>query len=98
MHMKSPAAALLQDFQVASRLGVLYDTKSVAMSGYRQIVGVLGRDLKKHTAVRAALVSLAGGVQESRAEAADSRHTARIAHNRTHAVDHSSMFVVALAV
>ena len=62
-------AALGEHREVAAGLRRLDDAEGVALPRHGQIAGVVGRDLQEHALVRAALVGLAGRVQEARPEA-----------------------------
>src|SRR6202171_4158693 len=68
MHAQRTAAALGQHVEIATRLRRLDHAESSLLTGYRDILGVIGGDLQEYAAVRAPLVSLSGGMQETRAE------------------------------
>src|SRR5260370_41131848 len=66
---KRAAIAIGEHGEVATRLGGLHDAKGEFLPRDRNIGGVIAGELKKNTRVRAAFVSLAGGVEKTRAEA-----------------------------
>ena len=67
MNPQRATAALEQNIEVAAR-PALHHSETSAMARNRQIVAIVGCDLKKDAAVRPTLVSLAGRMQKSRAE------------------------------
>src|SRR5437763_14181586 len=68
MDSQSPSLALHKHVEVATRLCCLNHTKARRVARNRQIVADVGGDLQEYTAVRAALISLAGRVQKTRTE------------------------------
>src|SRR5581483_1793469 len=80
MYTESPAAAVGEHLEIAPRLCRFYDPKCVFASRDRQVDAIITGDLEKHTAVRAAFVCLASGVQVAGAKSQGSGHTFAIAH------------------
>src|SRR5262245_31372254 len=76
------AAALGEHGEVASGLGGLDDAEREVPSGDGEVGRVVGGDLQEDAAVRAALVGLAGRVQEARAEADAGRGPRSVAERR----------------
>src|SRR5262245_38295745 len=66
---KGAPAALGEHGEVAARLGGLDDAEREVPAGNREVGCVVSGDLQEDAAVRAALVGLAGRVEEARAEA-----------------------------
>ena len=73
---RRPQAALAQGRQVAGGLRLLERGEAVGAPGIGDVVGVVADHLDEHAGGRAALVELAGGVQEARAEAEGGGHAA----------------------
>src|SRR5581483_4917632 len=68
MNAQRAPLALKENAEIAARLRRLDDAEARAMARNGKVVGVVGRDLQKHAAVRAAFVGLPGGMQKTRAE------------------------------
>src|SRR6478672_12366511 len=96
MHPQRTAAALGQHVEITARLGSLDHAESGPLTGYRQILGVIGGDLQKYPAVRAALIGLAGGMQKTRTEFGTGRDMALVAHLEPHALQLIDMLVIAV--
>ena len=79
MHPQGAPSALGEHVEVAACLGGLDDTEARAVPRDRQILVVFRGDLQEHAGVRASFVSLAGRVQEARAEADAGRDLAAVA-------------------
>ena len=68
VNAQRPPPPLQQNLEVAASLGGVYHAESGAMPRNRQVLAIVRGDLKKHTAVGAAFVGLAGRMQEAWAE------------------------------
>src|SRR5215469_12691261 len=68
MDSQRAPATFEENVKVAAGLRIFHNAETGAVSGNGDVLAVVGGDLEKHTAVRTALVSLAGRVQKSRAE------------------------------
>src|ERR1700681_3977426 len=80
MHPKRTPAALGQHVEITAGLCRLDDAEAGLLIGHGEIPGIVGCDLQKYTAVGAALVSLPGGMQETRAEFGTGRDMALVTH------------------
>ena len=69
MDAEGAAAAVEQDLEIATGLSGFDDAESVFLAGNGEVEGVVACDLQDHSVVTAALVSLSGRMQESRAKA-----------------------------
>src|SRR6266478_7733532 len=69
------AFALGQYLEIAARLCRLHHAKGVLLAWHWQIIRVVAGNLEEHTGVWAALISLPGGMQKPRAEAATGGHS-----------------------
>src|SRR6185437_10670669 len=58
-----------------------YDSEGVLLSGHRKIVRIIAGNLQEHAGVRAAFVSLSGGMKETRAKAQAGCHLLAVAHS-----------------
>src|SRR5262249_26026012 len=79
VHTQCAPATLGEHAEVAARLRRFDNAEADPLSGYWKIFGWLRGDLKKDTAVRAAFVSLAGGMQKARPEAETGRDAPPVA-------------------
>src|SRR5580765_1609560 len=68
------AFALGQYLEIAARLRRLHHAEGILLARHRQIVGVVTGNLKEHSAIRATLISLPGGMQKTGAEADAGSH------------------------
>src|SRR3982074_3294863 len=82
MHAQGAPAALGQHVKIAARLRRLDHPKTGLLTGHREIPGVIRCDLQEYAAVRSALVGLAGGMQETRAEFGAGRDMALVAYRK----------------
>ena len=82
MDAQRAAVALDEHLEIAARLRRLDDAERVALAGHRQVRGVVAGDLQEDAGVGAALVGLAGRVQEARAEAEAGRDARRASRTR----------------
>src|SRR3981189_1351132 len=98
MHPQRTAAALGQHVEIAACLSSLDHAESGLLTGYREIFGVIGGDLQKYAAVRAALISLAGGMQKTWAAFGAGRAMALVAHLKPHVLQHVDMGAIALDI
>src|ERR1700681_2294452 len=64
MHAQRAPAALGQHVEIAAGLRRLDHAERGLLAGHREIFRIIGGDLQEHAAVGAALVGLAGGMQE----------------------------------
>src|SRR3990167_1750595 len=69
MHTEEPPSALGQDLKVALGLKAFEQAEGVFLTGDRQVHGILGGDLKKHSGIGPALMELSGRMEKARAEA-----------------------------
>src|SRR5260221_11418877 len=65
MHAQRTAAALGQHVEIATGLRGLDHAESSLLTGYREILRVIGGDLQKYAVVWTALISLSGGIQKT---------------------------------
>ncbi len=79
MHTERAASALGQHIEIAARLCRLDHAERGLLTGYREVFGVIRGNLQKHAAIGPALVGLAGGMQEARAEFGAGRDMAPVA-------------------
>src|SRR2546430_11700072 len=94
MDAQCAALALEQYGKIAPRLRRLYHPESELLPGYRQIDGVIARDLQKDAAVRTTFISLTGGMQKPRAKSQASRVLPRIPHTMANALQHHLMLAI----
>ena len=80
-------ATLGQNRQVTPRLGRGDNAEAGLPAGNGTVMRRVGGDLQEDAAVRAALVGLAGGMQEARAKADDRRALRMVAQPRAQGVD-----------
>src|SRR5690606_16362861 len=93
VHAQRATPAVRQHAEVAARLRRLHHAERVAPAGHGQIDGIVAGHLQEHPGVRAALVGLAGGVEEARAEAEARGHAPRVAHAVPHGLQQRLMRV-----
>ena len=65
VHAQGAAAVVEQGLQVAEGLGILEGAEGVGAAGQGQVLGVIVGELNEQAGVGAALVVLAGAVQEA---------------------------------
>src|SRR6185312_3925643 len=80
VYSQRAAAARLQHLEVAARLGRLHDSERVTPAGDLEVGRVVARDLQEHTAVRPALVGLAGRMEKAWPEAGAGGDLAAVAN------------------
>src|SRR6266571_5143279 len=98
MHAQRSAIALRQHLEIPTGLRRFHRPKSVLLSGYWKIVGVIARDLQEDSAVWAALICLTSGVQETRAKAQTGCHMLAISHGMAHRLKRCFMRAVHLHI
>src|SRR6266481_3190519 len=81
MDAQRAAPAFGKNSKIAAGLRRLDYTEGVVLSGDRQVLGIVTGDLQKNAAVGTTLVGLAGGVQETRAEAQNRSHFFLVAYS-----------------
>ena len=94
MYAERATFTLDEDREVPARLCRLGHTERIALTRDQDVLGIVGGDLKKDTAVRASLVGLTGGVQEKRAESERSSDTLADAHRVTQRLQSGSMRLI----
>src|SRR6185437_4439706 len=80
MQAKGAAFAFGEDLKIAAGLRRLDHAKGVLLAGHGQVSRIVARNLQKHAGIRATLVRLAGGMQESRSEAEARGDALAVAH------------------
>src|SRR5260370_31896032 len=95
MNPQRATAALEQNIEVAACLGILHHSETSGMARNRQIVAIVGCDLKKDAAVRPTLVSLAGRMQKSRAEFETGCGVVAIAQSEPHLLQSRCVLFIA---
>jgi len=55
---QGPAATLREDLEISPGLRCFDHAEGVHLSGYRQVHGIVARDLEKYSAIRSTFVSL----------------------------------------
>src|SRR5215471_5092432 len=94
MDTQGATTAFGKDAKIAARLCRLDDTKRIFLSRNGKIRSIIACDLKKDAAVRAAFVSLAGGMQKARAESKASGDPLLVANNVTKFLQDFFVFAV----
>ena len=79
MNAQGAPVALGENLEITARLRRFDDAEGVALAGHGQIDGIIAGELQKHAGVGAALIGLAGGVQESRTESETCGHALLVA-------------------
>src|SRR6266446_3298524 len=90
------AFAFGQNLEITARLRSLHHTESIFLARHRQIVRVVAGNLEEHARIRAALVSLPGGMQKARAEADAGGHFLSVANRHTHLLQYGVVLRVHL--
>src|SRR5882672_12807119 len=98
MHAQCASAAFGQHVEIAAGLRRLDHPKAGLLTGYREILVVIGGDLQEYAAVRTAFISLSGGMQEARAEFSTGRDMAAVADCKPHVLQAVDMRIITLDI
>src|SRR5260370_40814207 len=98
MHAQRTAAALGQHVEIATGLRGLDHAESSLLTGYREILRVIGGDLQKYAVVWTALISLTGGMQKTWTKFGTSGDMAVVAHLQPHVLQGVDMRAIALDI
>ncbi len=82
MDPQGPASAFRQDLEVSPGLRRFHHAERVLLPGHGQVGGIVAGDLQKDSAVRSALVGLAGGMEEARTKSETGGHSLPVAQRQ----------------